>query len=401
MQHESKKIFSVSELTQAIKGLLEANLYYVWLEGEISNFKRAASGHCYFTLKDETSQVRGVFFRGQAGSLRFKPEDGLQVICRGMVTVYEARGEYQVIIDYMEPVGVGARQLALEQRKERLAKEGYFEEERKRPLPILPGCVGVVTSSTGAVIRDIIRILERRHAAMGLLLYPVRVQGVEASREIAEGIEALNRRDDVDVIIVGRGGGSVEDLWAFNEEVVAKAIFKSRLPVISAVGHETDYTLADLVADVRAPTPSAAAEIVVKSREEFSLHLSALQGRMKAALLASVDEQRIALRGRERGLIDPRRRYRDMRLRLDDMGERLNMAVSHRYAMARGGLEATVARLNALSPLSVLQRGYSIARKMSSHAVIRDAAEVSVGEDINVMLYRGELSCKVYEKIEV
>jgi exodeoxyribonuclease VII large subunit len=318
-----------------------------------------------------------------------------------MVTVYEARGEYQVIIDYMEPVGVGARQLALEQLKERLAKEGCFDEERKRPLPLLPGCVGVVTSSTGAVIRDIIRILERRHAAMGLLLYPVRVQGVEASREIAEGIEALNRRDDVDVIIVGRGGGSVEDLWAFNEEIVASSIFKSRLPVISAVGHETDYTLADMIADVRAPTPSAAAEIVVKSREEFSLHLSALQGRMKAALLASVDEQRIALRGRERGLIDPRRRYRDMRLRLDDMGERLNVAVSHRYTIARRGLEATVARLNALSPLNVLKRGYSIARKMPSHAVIRDAGEVSVGEDINIMLYRGELSCKVYEKVEV
>ena len=391
----------MSELTQAIKGLLEANLYYIWLEGEISNFKRAASGHCYFTLKDEGSQVRGVIFRGQAGSLRFKPEDGLHVICRGMVTVYEARGEYQVIIDYMEPVGVGARQLALEQLKERLAKEGYFDEERKRPLPLLPGCVGVVTSSTGAVIRDIIRILERRHAAMGLLLYPVRVQGVEASREIAEGIEALNRRDDVDVIIVGRGGGSVEDLWAFNEEVVARSIFKSRLPVISAVGHETDYTLADMIADVRAPTPSAAAEIVVKSREEFSLHLSAIQGRMKAALLASVDEQRIALRGRERGLIDPRRRYRDMRLRLDDMGERLNVAVSHRYTIARRGLEATVARLNALSPLNVLQRGYSIARKMPSHAVIRDAGEVSIGEDINIMLYKGELSCKVYEKVEV
>ena len=391
----------MSELTQAIKGLLEANLYYIWLEGEISNFKRAASGHCYFTLKDEGSQVRGVIFRGQAGSLRFKPEDGLHVICRGMVTVYEARGEYQVIIDYMEPVGVGARQLALEQLKERLAKEGYFDEERKRPLPLLPGCVGVVTSSTGAVIRDIIRILERRHAAMGLLLYPVRVQGVEASREIAEGIEALNRRDDVDVIIVGRGGGSVEDLWAFNEEIVARSIFKSRLPVISAVGHETDYTLADMIADVRAPTPSAAAEIVVKSREEFSLHLSAIQGRMKAALLASVDEQRIALRGRERGLIDPRRRYRDMRLRLDDMGERLNVAVSHRYTIARRGLEATVARLNALSPLNVLQRGYSIARKMPSHAVIRDAGEVSIGEDINIMLYKGELSCKVYEKVEV
>jgi exodeoxyribonuclease VII large subunit len=401
MRNESKRVFSVSELTQAIKGLLEANLYYIWLEGEISNFKRAASGHCYFTLKDEGSQVRGVIFRGQAGSLRFKPEDGLHVICRGMVTVYEARGEYQVIIDYMEPVGVGARQLALEQLKERLAKEGYFDEERKRPLPLLPGCVGVVTSSTGAVIRDIIRILERRHAAMGLLLYPVRVQGVEASREIAEGIEALNRRDDVDVIIVGRGGGSVEDLWAFNEEVVARSIFKSRLPVISAVGHETDYTLADLVADVRAPTPSAAAEIVVKSREEFSLHLSAIQGRMKAALLASVDEQRIALRGRERGLIDPRRRYRDMRLRLDDMGERLNVAVSHRYTIARRGLEATVARLNALSPLNVLQRGYSIARTTPSHAVIRDAGEVSVGEDINIMLYKGELSCKVYEKVEV
>ena len=401
MQNEQKKVFSVSELTREIKGLLESKLYYVWLEGEVSNFKRAASGHCYFTLKDGEAQIRGVLFRGPAAALRFKPYDGVHLLCRGMVTVYEARGEYQVIIDYMEPMGVGARQLALEQLKERLAGEGYFDPARKRELPLLPRRVGVVTSPTGAVIRDIITILARRYAAVGLLLYPVRVQGVEAGREIARGIEALNRSDDVDVIIIGRGGGSVEDLWAFNEEIVAKSIFTSRLPVISAVGHETVFTVADMVADLRVPTPSAAAEMVVGSRDEFTLHLSSLAGRLKAAMTGLIDEKRVALGRRERGLVDPRRRYADLRQRLDDRGERLKVALEHRLSAAGREVDALMARLNALSPLNVLQRGYSITRKVPSRDLIRDAGEVSLNDKVNIMLSRGELNCRVYEKVEV
>jgi exodeoxyribonuclease VII large subunit len=401
MQYLQKRILTVSALTQEIKTILEDNFYYIWLEGEISNFRTSASGHSYFTIKDEGAQLRGVIFRSQMNCIRFSPHDGIHVICRGMVSVYTERGEYQLIIDYMEPKGVGARQYELEQLKKRLAKEGYFENARKRPLPVLPTKIGVVTSPTGAAIRDILKILERRFSNMDLLLYPVKVQGAGAAREVAEGIKELNNFKDVDVIIVGRGGGSVEDLWAFNEEIVARGIFKSRVPVISAVGHETDYTLADMVADLRVPTPSAAAEIVVKSKEEFTANFVALTQRMRSAVMRLIGEKWIELHRVEKGLIDPRRRLEDLKQRVDNILDRLKLAVTHVLVSARKDVQAITSTLNGLSPLNVLSRGYSITRKVPSCTVVREAGEVSIGEDINVVLYKGELYCKVYEKNKV
>src|SRR4030067_3150139 len=257
-------ILTVSELTQEIKDILEDKFPDVWVEGEISNLRIPPSGHIYFTLKDDFSQIRVVLFKNQARSLRFSPEDGLHVICRGRGSLYEKRGEYQLILEEMEPKGIGALQLAFLQVKERLEKEGFFDPARKRQIPMVPQTIGIVTSPTGAVIRDMLQIIDRRFENVHILLYPVRVQGEGASLEIARAIEYFNDRMNVDVIIVGRGGGSLEDLWAFNEEGVARAIYHSRIPIISAVGHETDYTISDFVADLRAPTPSAAAALGVK-----------------------------------------------------------------------------------------------------------------------------------------
>jgi exodeoxyribonuclease VII large subunit len=401
MHHLQKRILTVSELTIKIKSILETKFYYIWLEGEISNFRTSASGHSYFTIKDEGAQLRGVIFKSQMNCIRFSPHDGIHVICRGMISVYTERGEYQLIVDYMEPKGIGARQYGLEQLKKRLAKDGYFDETRKRPLPILPRKIGIVTSPTGAAIRDILNILERRFSNIGLLLYPVKVQGVDAAGEVAEGIRELNNYEDVDVIIVGRGGGSVEDLWAFNEEIVARSIYKSRVPVISAVGHEIDYTLADMVADLRVPTPSAAAEIVVKSKEEFTAHFAGLTRRIRSALMRLIGEKWVELHRVEKNLIDPRRRLGDLRQRLDDIMDRLNLSASYILTSARKDLQAITSRLNGLSPLGILDRGYSIARKIPSYTVIKEAEEVSIGEDINVVLCRGELFCKIYEKDKV
>jgi exodeoxyribonuclease VII large subunit len=252
-----------------IKDLLEGNFPDVWVEGEISNLTVPQSGHAYFTLKDERSQVRVVLFRSSQRYLRFTLQHGLQVICRGRLGVYEPRGEYQLVLEYIEPKGIGALQKAFEELKARLEKEGLFDPDRKRPLPILPRMIGIVTSPTGAAIRDILKVIKRRHPGMGILIYPVPVQGPEAAPAIVEAIAYFNRERNVDVLIVGRGGGSLEDLWAFNEEAVARAILSSAIPVISAVGHETDYTIADFVSDLRAPTPSAAAEMVVESEEGF------------------------------------------------------------------------------------------------------------------------------------
>ena len=259
-----RKIYSVSELSQQIRNLLEKEFPDVWVVGEVSNFRAASSGHLYFTLKDESAQIRAVCFRNQARYLKFRPQDGISVIARGHLSVYETRGEYQLYIEYLEPAGLGALQLAFEQLKQKLAAEGLFDPGRKKPLPLLPRTVGVVTSPTGAVIRDILRVLRRRFRNMNVMLGPVKVQGEGAAEEIVEGIKTLNRQTGVDVIIVARGGGSLEDLWAFNEEIVARAIAASKIPIISAVGHETDFTIADFVADLRAPTPSAAAALVVR-----------------------------------------------------------------------------------------------------------------------------------------
>src|SRR5580693_1791631 len=264
-----RRVWKVSELTAEIGGLLEGAFPDVWIEGEVSNFKAAQSGHLYFTLKDARAQIRCVCFRDQLRGVKFRPEDGLHIRVRGALGVYDARGEYQIYVSHIEPVGLGALQLAFEQLKKKLQAEGLFEQARKKPLPVLPRCIGVVTSPTGAAIRDILRVLKRRFSNAYVIVYPVKVQGAVAAAEIVLGLQYFNRVQSVDVLILARGGGSLEDLWAFNEEPLARAIFASEIPVITGVGHESDFTIADFVADLRAPTPSAAAEIVVKSREEF------------------------------------------------------------------------------------------------------------------------------------
>ncbi len=269
-----KRVWKVSELTQRICDLLEGNFPDIWVEGEVSNLHAAGSGHLYFTLKDSSAQIRCVCFRDQLRGIRFRPEDGLHVNVRGHVSVYETRGDYQIYVSYLEPVGLGALQLAFEQLKKKLQAEGLFESSRKKPLPMLPRCIGIVTSPQGAAIRDILRVLKRRFANLHVQIYPVQVQGDSAAVEIVHALRYFNRVSYVEVLIVARGGGSLEDLWAFNEETVARAIAGSVIPVITGIGHETDFTIADFTADLRAPTPSAAAEIVVRSRQEFERHIA-------------------------------------------------------------------------------------------------------------------------------
>ena len=399
MEGPARRILTISELTQKIKALLETNLYYVWVEGEISNLRSPVSGHIYFTLKDAGAQIRAVVFRNQAKFFKFKPSDGLHVICRGMVSVYQERGEYQLILDYIEPKGLGAQQAALQQLKEKLAKEGFFDPDRKRPLPILPKKIGIVTSPTGAAIRDMLKVFGRRFADISILVYPVRVQGIESAREISEGIYELNRIKDTDIIIIARGGGSQEDLWAFNEEIVARAIYKSKLPIVSAVGHEIDWTIADMVADLRAPTPSAAAEMVIRSKEEFIEKLIAINSQLRSMMIHRVDDKRILLHRLERGLIDPSRRLKEIRLRLGDVAGRLDIAVSHYIEMVKKDYLHITERLNILSPLNMLARGYSITRKIPSMVILRNSKDVSVGDDMNVVLAKGEIFCKVTKTI--
>ena len=401
MEFPSRRIFTISELTEEIKTILETNLYYVWVEGEISNLRSPMSGHSYFTLKDEGAQIKAVIFKGQARFIKFKPADGLHAICRGMVSVYKERGEYQLILDYIEPKGIGALQLALEQLKEKLSKEGLFDTQRKRFLPLLPQNIGIVTSPTGAAIRDILKVFERRFANIGILIYPVRVQGIESAREISQGIRELNKTPGIDVIIIARGGGSQEDLWAFNEEIVARAIYDSKAPVVSAVGHEIDWTIADMIADLRAPTPSAAAEMVIRSKEEFKDRLTAITSQLGYCLRDIISDQRIFLHRLERGLIDPSRRLKEIRLRLGDMVDRFTVAMSHSLEMVKKDCQHLAERLNILSPLNILGRGYSITRKIPSMAVLHDSKDVQAGDDVNVILAKGEIFCKVYGRDKI
>jgi len=306
-----KKILTVSELTLNIKGHLEEGFRELWVEGEISNFRSPASGHYYFTLKDDKSQIRAVVFRFMGRSLKFEPKDGLSVICRGRITVYEPRGEYQLILDYMEPKGIGALQLAFEQLKEKLAKEGLFDPAHKKLLPLLPQKIGIVTSPTGAAIRDLLTVIGRRFSNVEILINPVKVQGEGAHQEIAKSIYELNGIPGIDVIIITRGGGSLEDLWSFNEEIVARAIYRSSIPVISAVGHEIDFTIADFVADLRAPTPSAAGELVVRDKAELINLLETLFNRMKNIILHLLETER-------HRFLFLKRRLPDLRLRVSD-----------------------------------------------------------------------------------
>jgi exodeoxyribonuclease VII large subunit len=440
----TKKIFSVSELSQGIKNLLEREYPDVWVTGEVSNFRAAASGHLYFTLKDAAAQLRAVCFRNQARYLKFKPQDGISVIARGHLSVYEARGEYQLYVEYLEPAGLGALQLAFEQLKQKLAAEGLFDIARKKPLPLLPRAIGVVTSPTGAVIRDILRILRRRFRNMDVLIYPVKVQGEGAAGEIVGGVEHFNREQNVDVVIVARGGGSLEDLWAFNEEVVARAIAASGIPVISAVGHETDFTIADFVADLRAPTPSAAAELVVRRKQDYlteledrarrmtqivRLHLSEARQRLTelrmhhafqtlATRLAEraqrVDDAVASLERSMRSRLNGARqewlrasagvvRYDFRRLlglkraALDDRLGRFDAALRRFLTERLNRLAHVEAILKERSPMTILQRGYSITRDAAGK-IVRDAEAVVLGSDISVRLARGELAATIKDR---
>lgn len=400
MELRTPRIYSVSELTAELKALLENTFTGVWVEGEISNFKHHTSGHMYFTLKDDRGQLRAVMFRGSNRGLQFRPEDGLAVIVFGNVTIYEPRGEYQVYVEYMEPKGLGALQLAFEQLKTRLEAEGLFDPARKRPIPLLPKKIGLVTSPSGAAIRDILQIIHRRFANVQVLIFPVRVQGEGAAAEIVEGVECLNKRGDLDVLIVARGGGSIEDLWAFNEEVVARAIYASQTPVISAVGHETDFTIADFVADVRAPTPSAAAEIVISRKAELSQRVDDLFSRLVSHMRYRAERSGERLRSLERHLrlLSPLERVKRQRERLRDGALALQSSMSHRLALWRGDLRTAAARLDSLSPLAILARGYSVCRRLPDLSILTRAASVAEGERVEVLLHQGGLICRVEEQ---
>ena len=435
-----RRIYSVSELTREIRMLLEDHFPFLWVEGEISNFRVPSSGHYYFVLKDGESQIRCVMFRSQHRGLRFLPEDGLNVLCQARVGVYEPRGEYQLLLDAMEPRGVGALQLAYEQLKGRLAAEGLFDPEHKKPIPFLTQRLGVVTSATGAAIRDIIRVVRERYSNLEIYLYPAKVQGEGAASEIAKGIDTFNDEFPVDVLIVGRGGGSWEDLWAFNEEVVVRAIFRSHIPVISAVGHEIDVTLADLVADMRAPTPSAAAEMVAQHKEALETLVTNLYQRLAGRVRQIVNLAGERLDSRKKRLRHPSARLADLRLRLDEQAQRLEFAArqrvraegqmflrlqdnllhlspSRRISEARGLLdqywhrlelfvgqilqkkrqssERSLTQLDGLSPLGILARGYSITTAWPKGAVIRSTRQVREDDTVKVRLHEGSLLCNV------
>jgi len=433
-------ILKVSEITQKIKYLLEENFPFIWVEGEISNGTLHSTGHFFFTLKDEKAQIRAIMFRSQAQLLPFKPENGIQVVVRGRINVYEPRGEYQILVDVMEPLGKGSLQLAFEQIKKKLAAEGLFDPSRKKPLPVLPQRIGIITSPTGAAIQDILRIISQRFINLEILIIPVRVQGTEAPGEIIQALERVNTFDPaLDVVILARGGGSLDDLWAFNNERVARAICRCQVPVMSAVGHEIDFTISDFVADVRAPTPSAAAEMVVAKKL-----LDVLKSRMEKGVYYSLNTWKSALKLSLQGLGDPRKKVADLTLRNDDITQRLIHVSSQaherkqekwkhvsgmflffspvekikgwREELSRknekfktllqwklerysDALAKSVAQLDAASPLNILKRGYSITRTWPDKTIVRDASTLTLRQTLNVKFSEGEVFCQV-EKIK-
>lgn len=441
-----RQILSVTELTAGIRRHLEHQFDDVWVEGEVSNY-RLWNGLAYFTLKDGGAQLRVIMFRTAVRRLRFTLEDGLHVLARGRVTVYDQRGEYQLVAEHVEPRGFGALQLAFEQLKKKLAAEGLFADARKRPLPVLPRRIGVVTSLDGAALRDIIRVLSARHANVHLVIRNVRVQGEGAAEEIARGLAALARVPGVDVIIAGRGGGSIEDLWAFNEEVVARAIAAAPVPVISAVGHEVDWTIADFVADVRAATPSNAAELVVERADQFRARIDRAAERLRAATQRVLESRRVRIHALEsrRGLAsvplrlagrarhvdelsvclvralrdltrnrvtqlqtararldahDPIRRLGELRLRWTRADTRSQTALRRRLDRSQAALAMLAARLDSLSPLAVLGRGYALCWTEDGRTLLREAIPSLEGTHVSVTLARGTLLCEVRQAIE-
>jgi exodeoxyribonuclease VII large subunit len=396
------KILTISELTRVIKGLLEEAFPSVWVVGQISNYRPASSGHIYLTLKDAEAQVPAVLWRSLVQRLRFEPRDGLSVVVRGRIEVYPPHGKYQMIIDEMQPKGIGALELAFQQLKEKLERLGYFDARRKKPLPRYPRRVALITSPTGAAVRDMLEILGRRWPAVEIWVCPVRVQGEGAAQEIAAMIRRINRLGGPEVLIVGRGGGSLEDLWAFNEECVAQSIFESRLPVISGVGHETDLTIADLVADVRALTPSEAAERVVPDRIKVLGEIDGHRGRLESCMSRRLERlrQRLDDLGQRRCFRLPLDGIRDREHRIDDVAERLRAAQRRHLGRLQQRLESQAARLEGLSPLNVLARGYSLTRKEADLSVIHSADQVLPGERLVTSLRQGRLVSVVEQASE-
>lgn len=391
-------ILTVTQLTTQIKNLLEGSLPDVWVSGEISNLSIPQSGHAYFTLKDQQSQLHAVLFRSSQRLLKFTLQHGIQVICRGRIGVYEPRGEYQLILEYVEPKGIGALQLAFEQLKAKLEKEGLFDLARKKPLPLLPQRIGIITSPTGAAIRDMLRVIKRRHPRMHIIIHPVPVQGPGAAPAIAAAVQYFNREQMVDVIIAGRGGGSLEDLWAFNEEQVARALFASKIPVISAVGHETDYTISDFVADLRAPTPSAAAEMVVESEHRFRELLRGLDSSLIKSMRVQLDRTRASVRAFTRLLADPRKVLERSAQRVDELTGRLATGLRHHLRRERALLTSLITGLGHLNPLGILARGYSITKELPSGRILKGASTIAPGDLLFTRFHEGEVVSRV-EKI--
>jgi exodeoxyribonuclease VII large subunit len=395
---EPRAFLSVSELNEIVKGTLESGLDAFWVVGEISNFRVPPSGHFYFTLKDDRSQIAAVMFRRQGLTLTFQPENGMEVLCFGRVSLYSVRGDLQLYVESMEPRGRGALYLAFEELKKRLGVEGLFAAERKRPLPFLPRSIGIVTSLKGAALRDMLRILGDRFPDRRVVIRAVRVQGEGAASEIADGIRELAQSGTVDVMIVGRGGGSLEDLWAFNDEVVARAIFAAPVPVISAIGHEVDFTIADFVADHRAPTPTAAAEMVVPLREELVEQIRSLEGRLLRVVQARLESDREEWAGLLRRLVDPSRRLRENQMRLDELSLSLWRRFQDSVNRFKDHLNHAAGRLGGLSPLGVLERGYSIVHKMPERLIVKDSSSLRVGDPLRITFARGNSLCRVEEK---
>jgi exodeoxyribonuclease VII large subunit len=443
MEQELPHIYTVSGLTREIRERLETHFALVWVSGEVSNLRQPLSGHCYFTLKDAGAQLKAVLFKGNHQHLRFKPQEGSQILCRGRLTVYEPRGEYQLVVDYLEPLGWGALAQAFEALKARLQAEGLFAPELKKPLPFLPRSLALVTSPTGAAVRDFLRLQRQRCPNLEVLIYPVKVQGAEAAGEIVRALDDLPAYPGVEVVVLARGGGSLEDLWPFNEEKVARAIHRCPIPVVSAVGHEVDFTIADFVADVRAATPSAAVELVAPDKGELERRLDRLGATLAGAFKKRRETARRHLDLVARRLPDMSRRLVDLRLKVDDRGEVLGRRLRRRLAAQRQHLRLANSRLVLLSPrralipwrqrleqagqrlgqsfcrgqetrrrhleycqshleqlnpLAILQRGYAVATLLPEETVIRDAAQAPVGAGVRVRLARGRLDCEV-EKV--
>ncbi len=438
-----RHILTVSEFTQNIKELLEDAYPFIWLSGEISNLRSAVSGHLYFTLKDSEAQISGVMFRGQNRNLSFQLENGMTVIAMGRLNVYEIRGVYQLIIEYMEPGGLGALQLAFEQLREKLASEGLFDDKYKRPIPFLPKKIAVITSSRGAAIHDVLNVVERRFSNMNISIVPVKVQGKGAAEEIADALLFVNKHDLADVIILTRGGGSLEDLQAYNSEIVARAIFSSHISVVSAVGHETDFTISDFAADLRAPTPSAAAELVVPEKEMLSSTIDGFKESLTRTILQRIKNLNERVRQVSDHLLHPRRQITECRLHLDDIAARLQVGYLRRFKRNKDSLavlmhrlarcspkssvqelniildryrqnllsimyflldakkykfEIAVGRLNALNPLAILERGYSVTRRLADGILVKDIKQVDVGSRVEVRLSKGQMICCVERK---